>query len=248
MTTKMLGTACTALLVIALVLTMVASNAHAQGTEFRQIHAPQGSEFGRIFGALNTYGASGGSEAYLTTPDPLVFPGSWSIALTATGSYPGYPCIEAGSIKNCGVGVCLYNPYYSYYANDGTYDFHEFTQYNLIPGGWYQYKNYYIGNNQWEAQYCPGTGCIVLADIYLGIAGGMPYEASGGESTNTLTSIGTATSYNRWWHIYNGVWSNYCWNTEQKNVPGTLTACGSNYDWSVYWLAAGRVLIPLVQK
>src|SRR5712692_9626230 len=96
-------------LAMLLLLTMSTSIAHSQDQPAQQ---------GQIFGALSTGGASGGSDAYLTTPDPFILPGAWSVALTATGSYPSVPFIEVGAIKNCGV-TCIYNPYYSYRDTNG---------------------------------------------------------------------------------------------------------------------------------
>ena len=169
-------------------------------------------------------------EAYITTPDPSISAGQWAAAPNGVTNWSNI-FIESGPIKECGLFSCTRRPYASWQTSGGSSGFVKLSN-NLTAGGWYQYKAYNYGGNNWTAVFCSGNGCSTIANANLGV-GSLPYVASGGEGSSTSVHFGSITS--KWNRAYkNGSYTYWCYTAVVNNVSGTVSTCNtSDYSWTV---------------
>lgn len=193
------------------------------------------SDLAQLWGQRNAESQGyGGQTAYMTTMNPNIAAGNWAAGPNGTTWLVSPPFVESGPTKACDID-CGLHPYAAWGTASGVLDQFVDTSRFLAAGGWYQYKNWFTGNNEWEAQFCDGLGCHVLVRPNLGSSASMPYVSSGGESNHMSTAIGSATTA---WHQYilGGTTSffDWCYTAVTNNTTsGTISACApSDFSWA----------------
>jgi hypothetical protein len=187
----------------------------------------------QVWGERNAEAAGyGGSYTNMTTPDPAITRG-FSNGPTGTSALTAPPFIEAGPTKACDRD-CGLHPYSSAENITGNYMENVDTTKFLASGGNYIYKNYFIGNNTWEGQWCDANGCYVLADWPLGTSTAMPDVASGGEASCLGCPIGSLSTIFEYM-IPGGTvtWTPWCYTAVHNTVGGFISACGPNQNWDI---------------
>lgn len=174
-----------------------------------------------------------GAWTYMTTPNPSGLSlGEWAAGPTGT-RHTNYPFMESGPTKACDLG-CGLHPYAAWATNSGNQSEFVDTSVNLQSGGWYQYKNFYVGSNKWQAQWCDGGSCYVLSTPDLGTGSAMPYVFSGGESSDTSEPIGSlTTSGNKYIKGGSTTFTSWCYTSVRNNVSGSISSCGGSQNWNV---------------
>ncbi|HZQ08996.1 MAG TPA: hypothetical protein VFD70_20635 [Anaerolineae bacterium] len=174
-----------------------------------------------------------GVDAYMTTPDtPIPIGSGKSAGPVGITNYFTMPYAESGPSKTCPL-TCEYHPYSAYRDINGVGSEVDRVDLNLLPGGWYHYKTFFLSNNIWRIQFCDGNGCLVLRDVDLKTSAGVAYAIAGGEGLNT--NFGPVTSAAFKWRNKAGTWANSCYTDILRNVNGRVTACGGNFDWTVQY-------------
>jgi hypothetical protein len=190
------------------------------------------SAISQIFG--NRYGSGGywRIQTYMTTPNPSISSPNWAAGPNALGEFPNPPFIESGPIKDCR-SDCGLHPYGAWgTATTGGYRLD--TSLWLAAGGWYVYTSWYFSGNEWEADFCSGSGCYLVIKGNLG-TNNLHMIGSGGESTGVRWgSISTGSAQ---YKPYNSsTWYGWCYtSTWLYNVPGgSISACVNN-GWTSTW-------------
>jgi hypothetical protein len=203
-------------------------------------HAQEQSNFAQIWGRYSgTNLTFDGAFAQVSMTFPTVPTDNFVAGPTGitNNSSVGPIYVEAGPIKSCQRNDdCRPHPYASWEDNYGNNTLRIVTTYLLGSGGRYNYKVYYIGNSQWQAQYCDGDGCHNLGvPINLAYNRALPYVVSGGESSCLSCPIGTVlTSSNKYNPGGVDTWTLWCYSYVRKNVDGSITACDSrSHSWTV---------------
>jgi hypothetical protein len=186
----------------------------------------------QIFGNRYRSGGYWRVQAYMTTPNPSISYPNWAGGPTALGEYPNPPFIESGPTKACDID-CGLHPYGSWGTSSSGGE-HVDTSRWLAAGGWYKYTSWYASNNEWEADFCSGSGCTLMIRGNLG-TNNLHMIGSGGESSGVRWgSISTASATYR---PYNSsTWYGWCYtSTALVNVPGgSISTCSSN-GWTGTW-------------
>lgn len=168
-------------------------------------------------------------------PNPSISSG-WTAGPNAVSSIVSPAAfIESGPIKDCRAD-CKLHPYGSWQnaSDDGGYYLD--TTALLGTNGLYRYKSVFFGgtgNQQWQAQFCSGSGCRGLITGDLGVDR-LPYVISGGESLNSSLHWGDAQTSHAWYKPYNSsTYYGWCYTSTQNNVGGTISACNSaDHSWT----------------
>jgi hypothetical protein len=203
----------------------------------RPAHA--GPYHSQIWGKLvNTTTGFWGVSALKTTMNPNISSG-FAAGPTAVGQGnvggAEWPLIEAGPEKDCDKD-CIPHPYVSSIDANGVWHGSLDTSDVLAAGGTYGYEAIYLGGTNWAGLWEDGSGGITLGIFDLATDLAQPAVASGGEAgyggAFTSAPIGTIyQSQDSYWDTSD--WIPYCYGVVWNNVGGTITSCGSNYDWTV---------------
>lgn len=177
-----------------------------------------------------------GSEANITTPDPVTFyPPDRAAGVTGVGQRNGI-FIEAGGAKDCSLD-CGYYPHVAYRDASGNGATLTYSAFRLNPNGFYIYKTSYAGNGSWKAEWCTSSGCRTLATANLGWKQSLPTVYAGGRLDSFYTRLGYVTLDSNIFILGYTSNSRYVWcytNTNITTDRSSISQCAAGYgNWQV---------------